>query len=177
MTIHVMHDLETLDNRPSAAIISIGAVAFDPDKREIVDRFYQVLDKDDCICHGLTVSRDTLNWWLKQSEAARAVFSAPGRLGLMPALMAYSQWWRDVDAQIVWANGTDFDTVIMTYAYDRLQADPPWKFYNTRCYRTVKNLYPTEFPRTGTHHNAVDDAEYQANHLFVIAETHGIPLK
>jgi hypothetical protein len=177
MTIHVMHDLETLDSRPSSAIISIGAVAFDPQKREIVDKFYQVLDRDDCLCHGLTMSKSTVEWWKKQSEQARAVFQDPSRLALMPSLMAYSQWWRDVHGEVVWANGTDFDTVILVHAYDKLQADPPWKFYNTRCYRTIKNMHPAQFPRTGTHHNAVDDAEYQTHHLFVIAEKYGLEIR
>jgi exodeoxyribonuclease VIII len=42
----------------------------------------------------------------------------------------------------------------------------PWQFWNSRCYRTVKSLYPdNKLKRSGTYHNAVDDAESQARHL------------
>jgi inhibitor of KinA sporulation pathway (predicted exonuclease) len=46
----------------------------------------------------------------------------------------------------------------------------PWKFYNDRCYRTLKAMYPhIKMPkRTGTHHNALDDAISQVNHLILL---------
>jgi inhibitor of KinA sporulation pathway (predicted exonuclease) len=47
-----------------------------------------------------------------------------------------------------------------------------WKFYNNRCYRTLKNLPAakgTTIDRgTGTHHNALDDAVSQAKHAVQI---------
>lgn len=42
---------------------------------------------------------------------------------------------------------------------------PPWRYSNERCYRTLKSMAPhIEIQRTGTHHNAVDDARAQAEH-------------
>ena len=54
-------------------------------------------------------------------------------------------------------------------AYDRAMRHRPWKFWNDRCYRTIKSMHPeVPMPRTGTHHNALDDAKTQALHLMAI---------
>ncbi|MBK0004878.1 3'-5' exonuclease, partial [Erwinia sp. S38] len=37
---HLMIDLETMGNKPNAAIVSIGAVFFEPDSGEIGNTFY-----------------------------------------------------------------------------------------------------------------------------------------
>ncbi len=37
---HIMLDLETLDTTSSAVVISIGAVAFDPETNALGDKFY-----------------------------------------------------------------------------------------------------------------------------------------
>jgi inhibitor of KinA sporulation pathway (predicted exonuclease) len=48
---------------------------------------------------------------------------------------------------------------------------PYYKFWNERCYRTVKNQYPdVKLTRTGTYHNALDDARTQAEHLVQICQ-------
>jgi len=45
----------------------------------------------------------------------------------------------------------------------------PWYFWNDRCYRTMKSLYPQiPMERDGVHHNALDDAISQARHLMAI---------
>ena len=60
-------------------------------------------------------------------------------------------------------------TADLSDAYDRAQLPRPWKYYNDRCYRTVKNLRPdVPMIRGGTHHNALDDAKSQATHLMAI---------
>ncbi|MCV5360349.1 3'-5' exoribonuclease, partial [Escherichia coli] len=37
---HLMIDLETMDNKPTSAIASIGAVFFDPETGEMGEQFY-----------------------------------------------------------------------------------------------------------------------------------------
>ena len=49
----VMVDLETLSTKPNAAIVSIGAVFFDPKTGELGDTYYQVIDIE---TYGLTVN-------------------------------------------------------------------------------------------------------------------------
>jgi exodeoxyribonuclease VIII len=46
-----------------------------------------------------------------------------------------------------------------------------WEFWKDKCYRTVKGMYPdVKMERSGTHHNALDDAFYQTLHLIAINE-------
>lgn len=45
----------------------------------------------------------------------------------------------------------------------------PWPHWNDRCYRTLKAMRPdVKMERTGTHHNAVDDATSQARHALAL---------
>jgi hypothetical protein len=102
---------------------------------------------------------------------ARAEMRAPGGVHLAEALREFSKFieftgGRDI---LLWGNGAAFDNVILASAYRALRLTPPWKFYNDRCYRTMKAAYSdVKMPRTGTHHNALDDAISQANHLIEI---------
>jgi exodeoxyribonuclease VIII len=57
-------------------------------------------------------------------------------------------------------------------AYNAVNLSPPWKFYNVNDCRTIERLARRRtgmtrrmFPRTGTHHNALDDAKYQAHYI------------
>jgi hypothetical protein len=66
----------------------------------------------------------------------------------------------------VWGNGASFDCVILGNAYRAVGDEPPWKYFNERCYRTAKAMLPAvPFERIGTHHHALDDAASQAQHL------------
>lgn len=58
---------------------------------------------------------------------------------------------------------------MLASAYRRDGSKTPWRYTNDRCYRTIKSLYPhIPMERTGTHHNAADDAASQAAHLIAI---------
>lgn len=167
-----MLDLETMGTNSAAAIVAIGAVAFDPEALTLGDEFYMVVDLDSVIKSGGVVDAGTVMWWLKQSDEARAALASgkPISSGLM-TLTTFIGKHCDRDAR-VWGNGSDFDNVILGSAYDRCGIVRPWKFFNSRCYRTLKNLYPdVEVPkRTGTHHNALDDARFQSQHALKIFE-------
>ena len=69
----------------------------------------------------------------------------------------------------VWGNGATFDNVIIRSAFKAVGLPVPWSFRNDKCYRTVANLLPKErqpaLERSGTAHNALDDAITQAVHL------------
>jgi exodeoxyribonuclease VIII len=164
---HIMVDLETLSTHYNAAILAIGAVKFDTEQG-IYDKFYQAI-KSLPVADGFHVSSDTMEWWARQSDEARAVFDDPNGVDIRIALINFSNWLF-MDAQqddvCIWGNGASFDNVILSTAYRICDIEQPWKFYNDRCYRTAKNLYPSvKLQRSGTHHNALDDAESQAEHL------------
>lgn len=167
---HVMVDLETLGSGPGCAILSIGAVAFDPGGRALGDRFYQLVNTRSCRALGLREEAGTLAWWDRQSEQARTVLAEAetcdvalgAALGRFAGFLARHKGDGGVK---VWGNGADFDNAILAHLYDRLGLEQPWAFWNSRCYRTLKNLRPdVRMGRSGVHHNALDDAVSQATH-------------
>ncbi len=170
----IMVDLETLDTRPSAIILSIGACRVNWDKGEITDRFYRVVDVQSCKDAGLTESAETRAWWNKQSPEARRVFTDPS-VPLIQALSDFATYLKFFNSSKVevWGNGSDFDNVILINAYDALGLDAPWRFYNNRCFRTVRKTLAhciQEPKRQGTYHNALDDAIFQAEILLQLKD-------
>lgn len=174
---HCMLDLETLSTRPGGIILSIGAVFFDPMAQDPGPAFYQVIDVASSCVAGLRGDSHTIKWWEKQSPEAREAydeaFSGAGE-PLQKTLEAFqtflvSQSGRDdgADSVKVWGNGAAFDNAILAYAYQAAGLGVPWKFFNDRCFRTLKALGKefgvTEPKRTGVHHHALDDALHQAN--------------
>lgn len=68
---HLMIDLETMGNKPSAPIVSIGAVIFDPSTGEFGPDFYRVVSLKSSVDGGAVPDADTIMWWMQQSEEAR----------------------------------------------------------------------------------------------------------
>jgi exodeoxyribonuclease VIII len=173
--INFMLDLETMSTAPNAAIVAIGAVAFDVDLFTLHPLEFSVkVSLASCKRLGLDISASTLEWWLQQSEAAREATFGGEKLSIGPALSAFERWLSDLvpdkGQRIVWGNGAGFDNVILASAYAAAGHAQPWMHWNDRCYRTMKNLYPAigKPAFVGTQHKAVDDARFQAMHLLEI---------
>lgn len=159
-------DLETLDNKPTSAILSIGAVLFDRESGKIGCRHYQEIAVDSAIAHG-TVSGSTLSWWVQQGEKAKRVFGTGTKAPLDIALNTLAMQMRRTPGPRVWGNGSSFDISILEHAFARAGGgiDLPWKHWDIRDMRTTvddADLDIKRLPRIGTHHNALDDAEFQA---------------
>ena len=71
----IMIDLETLATSPNAAVLTIGAVRFDPFNNDIgnptCEKLYIRVDLDSCDELGLEVNDDTIAWWAQQSKEAQ----------------------------------------------------------------------------------------------------------
>lgn len=164
---NIMVDLETLGTSARAPIVSIGAVVFDDETGELGNEFYVAIDIESALEHGDPVDPATLKWWMRQSDEARmAVIS--GTATPWDAMNSFFQYVKaeDPTGEIqVWGNGAAFDNVILAELFREYWGCVPWKFWNDRCYRTLKNLRPDiPFTRVGTHHNVLDDAKSQALH-------------
>lgn len=164
----VMLDLETMGNGPDAAIIAVGAVAFDVDSKTLGDEFYRAVNLKSSVDIGGVMDPDTVMWWMRQSNEARSAFERAGH-NIAHVLVHFAEWMRSLgeESQIrVWGNGAAFDNTILASAYRKAGIERPWRFWNDRCYRTMKNMHPeVNLERVGTYHNAVDDAKSQALHL------------
>lgn len=173
-----MVDLETLGRVPGCALLSIGAVMFNPATQELGDEFYVVVTRDDPLFEklGLHVDPETLKWWEGQSTGARAVFADAANKrkskGIGRALEMFNDFIAPVGKRSVriWGNGADFDNAILATAMRLTQREPGWEFWNGRCFRTLKNLHKDvkapEMPTVA--HNALADAKAQAVHALAI---------
>ena len=149
-----MCDLETLDTIPSAAIISIGIVKFDPfivqNSFKKNPYHYQVVDKASCIQAGMTVDDETIRWWQRQSGYAQRIlepkYASPpieNVIDIMTALRAMSHFittnaeHKDI---YIWSNASTFDITILSDAYRRHGLQPPWKYTGESCYRTINTI-------------------------------------
>lgn len=175
-TNHVMVDLETLDTQPTAVVLSIGAVRFDPNDHDspLKDTFYRVLSSNDQFELERSTSTSTVSWWAGQSEEARKVLdeAATAEDEVHLQLMEFAEWLGK-DA-LVWGNGPAFDNTVLADLYRQYEIRQPWSFRNDRCFRTLCMLgqrrmtqawlhkLGPEPTRAGTYHNALDDAKHQA---------------
>lgn len=167
---HIMVDLETLGTTADAVILSIGAVKFDLESNKIDDAgFYASISVESNLDYQRRVSEDTLLWWFKQPAAAQQVFHEP-KVALPAALADYSDWV-GTDDYTMWSNGADFDLPMLAHAFVQQQMTVPWKYRNSRCFRTYKNLPGAKNIRVadaGVKHNALSDAVTQVKTLQAI---------
>lgn len=160
-----MIDLETLATQPDAAVLTIGAVRFDPFGDEIsnpkCDKFYVRVDVDSCDELGLVVNDDTINWWSQQSkEAQDEAFSQENRIPIRDAMnQLYKFVW---GSKRVWSHGAAFDVVICEHIFRKLEKAVPWTFWSVRDTRTLFDLgIDPQRPPVLKHH-ALEDAWNQA---------------
>ena len=161
----VMVDIETLGTDSDAAIVSIGAVLFNT--KGIKQTFYRKVCAKSSVEAGGTITGDTVIWWLKQPEEARKEIYS-GVTSIEEALADLDVFLKGCDT--VWACGNAFDNAILRNAYKRLgKENHSLSFWKDRDFRTVRELFPQiTHERKGVHHNALNDAVHQAEHLIKI---------
>lgn len=165
MNTDIMIDLETLDTKPTASILTIGAVKFDPFGDDLnskkCEKLYIKVDLDSCDRIGLTTSEDTIAWWSQQSkEAQDEAFSTEGRIPIHEAMnQLYKFCW---GAQRVWSHGAAFDIVICENVFAKLQKLTPWDFWQVRCTRTLFDIGINPQRPPVLKHHALEDAWNQA---------------
>ena len=163
---HVMIDLETLGTNKKAAIIEIGAVRFNAYGPEIsTDEFHTYVSIDSNLQANRKIDASTLSWTLNEPHGVTLLQAAHTQgVELSEALTGLSNFITKDD--YVWACGAAFDLAILETAYAEYNWEVPWKFWNEKCYRTMKNLSGVPpYKQIGVKHSARDDAYSQAIHL------------
>lgn len=163
----LMLDLETFDNVVTTAIVQIGAVVFDRDTGDIIDEFKADIDPQSCVDMGLTIGVDTIMWWLKQGDEARASITSTPRGHIKDVLANFNsfvaKYEPDPRKVNVWCHAT-FDFPIMQNTYKAVGIEPPWHYRSARDLRTLTDLSGVDIyaiRRTGTYHDALDDCRHQ----------------
>lgn len=168
----VMLDMETLSIKTNPAILSIGAVVFDPDAENSIEElraapaFYVVVDGAGQADLGLDLDFSTIQWWMQQSDAARmAVFGDVARVPLLDALRSFAAWYAEqAPGAEVWCYGAASDVPWLQSAYEARGLPFPVDYRAVRCLRTLISLSGVERPASEAgvvQHNALDDALFQ----------------
>lgn len=168
MTYHFMPDLETIGVSNRAAILQIGWVVFNPEsaRDDIVQRMGFNVNLDDCMKLGGELTDDSVRWWLRQSDAARASVSRPG-LSLIGVLQTMIASYQGFPCERVWSHGASFDIPIVEHYLRALGLKAPWRYSEVRDTRTLFELALAQGwsrPSNGlpTAHEAMADAVCQA---------------
>ena len=165
MRTDIMIDLETLDVLPTATILTIGAVKFDPFGKDVeepdCEKFYVKVDVDSCDALGMTVSQSTLDWWANQSkEAQDEAFDPNGRIPIDDAIhQLYKFCW---GCKRVWSHGSGFDIIILENYFRKLGRSIPWSFWEVRDTRTIFDIGINPNRPPVLKHHALEDAWNQA---------------
>jgi exodeoxyribonuclease VIII len=160
MAQHLMVDLETLDTKTSATILTLGAVRFDPWTNAPMKELYLRVDIDSQDRLGCTVSDDTIKWWGQQNtEVKEEAFNPLNRVPIHEVMNQFHALaW---GCSHFWSHGATFDLMILQNIYDKLERAYPWNFWEMRDTRTLFELADPDMP-TDSKHNALEDAKRQA---------------
>ena len=169
----LMIDLETLDTRPTAHILTVGVTGFNKDTGEVDGGMHipMVLDQ------GRSISAHTVKWWTEQSEAARKRAFEPDKFsGLANAgemVHALASYINDncVKKVRVWANGPAFDLAILRNLCEQHGFQAPWHYRQERDFRTYMEDFKGEMPPNTLAHDALADAIWQAKAIIARAKT------
>jgi len=159
----IMLDLESLGTRPDCAILTLGAIKFNP---YVLDSFgdslYLRIDVDEQLALGREVQEDTLTWWSNQAEDVREEALGEGnRVSLTEMYRQLNRFC--VGATNIWCQGPAFDIVILENIYRQMGWPTPWQFWQIRDSRTLFGVHgdPREKNKAGLH-NALEDCVSQA---------------
>lgn len=129
---HLMIDLETMGNTSTAAIVAIGVCPFEVDR--VGEPAMWVIDLQESLDYGMTVSASTIMWWLEQSDEARlSILQEPN------PLLDVLKVIRDCGAEYFWGHGT-FDLPILANTYLAVGMRIPWHYRNARDLRTLWHM-------------------------------------
>lgn len=173
---HIMLDLETMGSSSTAAIVAIGAVEFDPLTGKTGATIEINVNLNSSAHYG-KMDASTVQWWLRQSEQARAIFNGDAtKMTLKNALLTLNSWLEDIADKSelqIWGNGSNFDNVILMNAYEAVRLPASFTHWNDRDVRTIVEMGSAilginpkkELVRQGVLHSALDDALFQAQYV------------
>jgi len=161
MDTNMMIDIETLGTEKDAVVLSLGLCLFNT--KGVQEELYLEFDHVDQLVSGRSVSRDTVEWWLKTDkvELKRLLHSGTASSGSTFLFDTLDAWYEK--GMKVWTRGS-MDTLILK---DMCGGSLPWPFYMERDCRTLDEFRKME--KTNGH-NALDDCKNQVEHVRSVME-------
>lgn len=141
----IMVDIETLALAPKAVVTQLAFVAFDLDDPDTVVRYdEEYLPLDPQLVLSRVISGDTLIWWMGQDDQARKRFEANKGNDFQELVALVQSWSRKfeqatggADKVEVYAQGPQFDLVVIESLLADLGLETPWKYSQVRDLRTL----------------------------------------
>lgn len=177
MSNYVMIDIETLDTRDSAIVLSVATCAFNDtnlqtynelkDSSNIYYAEFNINEQEQC---GRTIGLNTLEWWLKQPNfKLKSKDSKSFALPTTYFLNNLTQFIEINGVDGIWSNGPSFDMIILKSLYQSFNIEFRMDYRKWLDFRTIKKINElVNIPKInfiGNKHDAIDDAVNQA--LFV----------
>lgn len=182
MNKHFMVDIETLSTAVNAAVLSIGAVEFDPLSGKILREFYRELDLADQT--NRHIDANTVQWWVKQCLVNTDNIELLTKNNKEKDDVAYVLYElgafinggteysivraKGYEKLAIWACDPDFDIAILNDLYKEHNLPTPWKFSEPKSVRTIRELIKIagmEILVQEADHNALNDCIRQAKEV------------
>lgn len=153
MNLNITFDLETCALCPTAAVMSIGAVAWNADAEDnpFTDGFsgdycfYRHVDLCSSFVDGFTFDNKTAEWWATQEDGAKKALLEYDDVPLHPIadviedfvyFIQYIQEETSAKEVKLWSQGTDFDIAILKNICRKYGIEMPVSYKNFRDHRT-----------------------------------------
>lgn len=153
MDLNITFDLETCALCPTAAVMSIGAVAWNADAEynPFADAFsgyytfYRHVDLRSSFVDGFTFDSKTSEWWATQDDDAKKALLEYDDVSLHPidgviadffGFIQYVQEETSAKEVKLWSQGTDFDIAILRNICGKYDIKIPVSYKNFRDHRT-----------------------------------------
>lgn len=150
----ITFDLETCSTKVTAAIMQLGAVAWNRNAENSDNIF--TLDngniKEECFNMGVDMRKefiagldfdpDTAQWWNSRDEAVKEEMLRPQTLPVDEVITQFTNWVKTLQTYIgaesvtLWSQGADFDLAILRHISSVFHVAMPVKYQNFRCART-----------------------------------------
>lgn len=130
-------DIETLGTEPGATILEIGAWSGANGLNLLIDPN----------SHQGKIELGTMLWWatVPDKAAKENVFGEnEKRLTLEAAIDRLNQFIEEIEPDYFWGNSPDFDFGHLAYWYKHFNKKIPWKYYQLRDVRTIKDFLTQE---------------------------------
>lgn len=187
-----MLDIETLDTRSTAVILSVGIVPFTRDQVLASEAVEFRLNMEEQVELGRAINPRTIAWWMQQADEVRLpLFSSVTDQTLVETLTEINRYYfklcerfyenpdfYDSEAIKVWSNGPTFDMKILENLYEQLNMRPAYHYRSPRCQRTIEDMHGKDVPKKDASrdqlHNAKWDAICQAQRVVDICLAKGL---
>lgn len=154
-TLDITFDFETCALAPTAAVMSVGAVAWNRESEDnpfVLDpmhlcdySFYKHVDLRSSFLDGFSFDKDTSNWWAAQPiDAKRALLDYDDTpiLPIKEVIDSFFSYIKEVKSLFyarqvhLWSQGTDFDIAILRNICNIYNLSMPINYHDFRDHRT-----------------------------------------